>query len=1023
MHMKMSVFFSRFKGAAAVFLAICLAVQLALPVAAEEKSDFSAADFLSSGGSVTDSQGGVLLSNLNAGDHHATSAIQASVFTFEADTEILSGRNAMLTFGITNRENPAAGTWYAICPNRAAAPHGGEARIFKVSNGALEIDAHIPMEESQITATTARLRVTVNSDKIIRFFMNDALILETKDDNWTGGYIGLATFDAQARFTNIRFDDAEPVYEEEGNFMTNLDNLHIVSGSWTRTESGLLSSGSGDCFAMSDTCVTDFTFEARVTVRSGAAASLVFGGPADGSLSYVANIDLAQGNARIFKFTGNGASTLTNYQLPNRDETEYILKIQVYNKKIQYFLNGLPAGSCEIPAYSGGYLGLLICNSVSVFNDVVYTSTEEMPRLSKLAATETDLEDTFDPTDTSYSYRLPYSTGKITLTPQADADSTLSVGSFDSDGAMLVEWIEAASGDQIILPLAEGWNKIYITVHSGERAGITTEVSIRREANPEAYYNEPYRPQYHVTPEEGWLNDPNGMVYFNGEYHLYYQYNPHTKFPGDVKYWGHVASTDMVHWEERPIALSPDEFGSMWSGSAVVDENNTSGLFSDVPGKQGLVAFYTVTASSQQQAMAYSTDGGVTWIKYNGGAPILTNADDPLSDGGFRDPKVFWHNESNQWMMVVAGGPLRFYSSSDLIHWNPEGMQGEIHTECPDFFPMPVDGDPENVKWVLSGGGVWYMIGDFEHVDGVWKFVPDTGERLDFNAGPDVYAGQTFYGTGTRRIMINWMVEIGYSYDTGHITDPWAGALSLPYELTLVSTEDGLRILQNPVEELSTLRKGEAVFSTSGILSSEDENILKDLHLSTFEIVADLGAVEGGKMGFRLRTGETQFTEICYDADQGNITVDRRAAGKNVVDRFATYYTAGLAEDTDRVRLHIFVDNSSVEVFVNDGELLFTTLIYPEPESDGLAFFTDGRAVLHGLEIYELSSIYRDKPEETRKIGDIDNDGEVTVSDVVELRKQIVSGTADSSVCDLDENGGVTVSDVVELRRLIVEGN
>ncbi|NYC94721.1 glycoside hydrolase family 32 protein [Clostridium acetobutylicum] len=267
-----------------------------------------------------------------------------------------------------------------------------------------------------------------------------------------------------------------------------------------------------------------------------------------------------------------------------------------------------------------------------------------------------------------------------------------------------------------------------------------------------AYRREAYRPQYHFTPDIGWMNDPNGMVYYHGVYHLFYQYNPYDTVWGPM-HWGHAESKDMINWKQKSIALAPDTNGDIFSGSVVVDWNNSSGLFNKVSDHTGLVAFYTTNsavASQQYQSMAYSTDDGSTWTKYNGGKPIIAQ---PENTPDFRDPKVSWDNEHNKWVMVLAAGnQTQFYSSNDLKNWTKTGEFGAegqaSHAgvwECPDLYQMTVSG--QNIKkWVLSinlgssvspdsppagGSGMMYVVGDF---DGS-KFIADPKFTVSNNIG------------------------------------------------------------------------------------------------------------------------------------------------------------------------------------------------------------------------------------------------------------------------------------------------
>jgi fructan beta-fructosidase len=576
-----------------------------------------------------------------------------------------------------------------------------------------------------------------------------------------------------------------------------------------------------------------------------------------------------------------------------------------------------------------------------------------------------ELSPTFNKDQLTYSATVPFGTEEISVSPTALGNINIKVSATGNKGTITLNETEV-NGGAVKVPLTEGENKIMFQTEQDSASGITTMLAVKRKSNPETYYTEKYRPQYHVTPESNWLNDPNGMVYYEGEYHLFYQYYPHGKFPTDEKHWAHVVSTDLVHWKEQPIALSPDQYGSIWSGSAVVDFNNSTGLFDDTPNKTGLVAYYTSTQGGnvyQRQCMAYSKDKGVTWIKYNNGAPVIDNSDDPLKDGAFRDPKVFWHEESSRWMMIVAGGPVRFYSSDDLINWKPEGMQPEIGTECADFYQLPVDGNAQKQKWVLSGGGVWYMIGDFKKVSGVWKFVPDTNERFDFNFGPDVYAAQTFSDVPGRRIKVDWMVDVGYCMETGNVTDPWNGAMTLPYEMELKTINGKVQLTQNPVKELDSLHTKEHVYNELSV-SPESINPLKDLQLDKCEIRATIDIGTASEFGFKLRVGNNQYTTVKYNTATKNLTLDRSKSGTAPIDRFRGAYSARVEPINGKIQIQMFVDWSSLELFAQNGAYPFTALIFPEPTSVGMEFYSQGGTVtVDDMRVFELESIYReDKP-------------------------------------------------------------
>ena len=304
-------------------------------------------------------------------------------------------------------------------------------------------------------------------------------------------------------------------------------------------------------------------------------------------------------------------------------------------------------------------------------------------------------------------------------------------------------------------------------------------------------YTEAYRPQFHYSARRGWINDPNGLVYYDGEYHLFYQHNPFGVEWGNLN-WGHAVSRDLLHWEELPEALEIDETGEMYSGSAVVDYDNVSGLGAD--GNPAMLAFYTLQGQhGQVQCLAYSLDKGRTWKKYDNN-PIIDTA---MKGGTWhnRDPKVFWYAPGKHWVMVLhEKDGHSIYNSVDLINWTYTS-----HTtgfwECPELFELPVDGDLSHTKWVMSGASGTYMVGTF---DGK-QFTPESGKYY-YSTGY-LYAPQTFNNipdADGRRIQISWG-------SIRHSDMPFTGMMLLPVELKLVTTKDGIRMTAMPVKEVENL--------------------------------------------------------------------------------------------------------------------------------------------------------------------------------------------------------------------------
>ena len=327
--------------------------------------------------------------------------------------------------------------------------------------------------------------------------------------------------------------------------------------------------------------------------------------------------------------------------------------------------------------------------------------------------------------------------------------------------------------------------------------------------------HEPYRPQYHFTPAANWINDPNGLVYYAGEYHLFYQYHPQSTLWGPM-HWGHAVSPDLVNWTDLPIALTPDELGMIFSGSAVIDWRNTAGF-----GAEAMVAIFThhVTEGHyQSQSLAYSLDRGRTWTKYAGNPVIPT----PAKTRDFRDPKVFWYgsDDAGHWVMCLAvGNAIHFYTSPNLLEWTHTGAFGDGHGasagvwETPDLFELPVAGQ-DTTRWLLligvgngapaGGSGEQYFVGHFDGQTFISENPKATALWADY--GADAYAGQSWSDTpDDRRIKISWLNN--WSYGRELPTTTWRGAMTIPRTLGLVDTPDGMRLTQTPVTELAALRR------------------------------------------------------------------------------------------------------------------------------------------------------------------------------------------------------------------------
>ena len=468
-----------------------------------------------------------------------------------------------------------------------------------------------------------------------------------------------------------------------------------------------------------------------------------------------------------------------------------------------------------------------------------------------------------------------------------------------------------------------------------------------------------YRPEFHFTPPANWMNDPNGLVYYEGEWHLFYQYSP-GRAPGS--HWGHAVSSDLVHWKHLPVALAPDEMGIIASGSAVVDWNDTSGFFG---GGSGLVAIFTHwknqdrEGSDQSQSIAYSADRGRTWTKYAGN-PVLPNQGTP----DFRDPKTLWHAPSGQWVMIVATfDHATFFTSPNLREWTFASRFGQDATtdgvwECVDLFPLPVDGSAEQTRWVLNvslgSGTMQYFVGDF---DGrTFRSENPSDVVLHSTCGPDDYAAVTWSdipASDGRQIWIGWMAAWWYAERIP--TEGWKGILTLPRRMELKTTAEGVRLTQTPVAELGALRGAGQVWENVSV--TPDAPFVIPEQAEAFEIIAEFESGDATEVGLRVRKGEQEQTVIGYAPADRSLFLDRSQSGvTDFNEGFGNVIRRPIPGDKAHLRLHVFVDRCSVEVFVNDGESYVAALLFPSPESQAIEVFAGGgSARLKSLHFYPLS--------------------------------------------------------------------
>ena len=443
-------------------------------------------------------------------------------------------------------------------------------------------------------------------------------------------------------------------------------------------------------------------------------------------------------------------------------------------------------------------------------------------------------------------------------------------------------------------------------------------------------YGETYRPQFHFTAKTGWLNDPNGLVYYDGEYHLFFQHNPFGLTSGNLT-WGHAISRDLTHWTQIDNAITPDAYGPIWSGSAAVDWNNTAGLAQGA--EKTLVALYTAAGDTSPeskgqpftQRLVYSVDRGRTWAAYAGN-PVLNQL-----RGGNRDPKIVWHEPTKRWIMALYLDKEDFalFASPDLKTWNQlQTLTIPGASECPDFFEMPVEGEPGLHKWVFTGANGHYLIGAF---DGA-KFTPEAGPFPE-DYGANYYAVQTWSDLPAqdgRRIQIAWMNGGEYPQM------PFNQQMSYPCVLTLHREPEGLRLRRWPAKEIAAIH--EKPTSWRELTLKPGDNPLHALSGELWDIEAEFEIGDAAAFGLRVRGAEVR-----YDAAAQTLT----SLGR----------TAPLKPRNSRVKLRLLADRTSLEVFGNDGQISLTSCFLPAPNEKGLAVFAEGGAAkLVSLTAFPLRS-------------------------------------------------------------------
>lgn len=481
--------------------------------------------------------------------------------------------------------------------------------------------------------------------------------------------------------------------------------------------------------------------------------------------------------------------------------------------------------------------------------------------------------------------------------------------------------------------------------------GFADHLSVTGTASATSEESDPYRPEYHFSPSEGWMNDPNGLVYHQGKYHLFYQAG------AESRRWDHATSTDLINWTEHGTKISDTASIQAYSGGAVIDENNTAGF-----GNDALIALYTGHHDDdiEDQRLAYSTNNGRTVQKYEGNPVIPSEVDD------WRDPRPFWYEPDDSWRFVITrvdsteGRPagIEIYSSDDLLDWTYESTYGSggERWETPNLLELPVEGSDET-RWLMSMSieatrTVEHHVGRFDGTD----FISDEVFRADY--GYDFYAPQYWANTPRDRgLFIYWMNNWNYAMDTPD--NGWQGAMTVPRTVTLTESDDGIEVRECPAEEMAETRTDTiAELDSETITPSNDPLSGTGITGSSLELITSIDTRSANQVELRVREGNNQASVITYDVDDEELRFDRTNAGEFFESGYYGETSAPLEPlDDGTIELRVLVDRSSVEIFANEGRMTMTNLVFPDGNSTDVSLSTEGgAATLDRLVAYDLAT-------------------------------------------------------------------
>lgn len=900
-------------------------------------------------------------------NNHVVSEQLVRNFTLESDIEFVEGADAGFILGCKKAEEAGSSGWIGAKVNKTS--DGYQLRVFREGyTNELDTRETLPADvaEEISKSNTFHLKLCVAGDTISVYVNNSTEpTVQVKYFAYPIGYIGFSTCGCTAKYSNVSFT-------RDTEFHTNLKNVGGKTGVWSTVNGGFggdNSTGTSDVFALFDeTAAADkaWIFEGDMHLENSRAnGGLVFG--YNDGVWYGANIDrywYQKGKASLHRAGTNAKSDGKDLNSEQYAQKDFNLRV-VYDGKgnFQYSLDGAPTAVFRDTDFKGGQLGLSALGANVTFNNVYY---HEIPSAGAIQLINLVLEGA--KLDEEFSIGKDY----YLATAETGATSVTFKPYVEEGIKLFVNGKRVNSGDTVELTLRNDGCYGYstATITTGDENGYFTKtvtLAVLKPAPDEQTLRTiGNRPQFHFTAPYGFINDPNGMLYnaATGEYHFFYQAYPYITDYGP-KHWGHAVTKDLATFEGKPIALFPDENGEMWSGSGFIDYNNTAGLYPDKsdPASRMVLVYYAWKNSGTNAGLAYTEDGGETWIKAQN-SRLLSFDVAP----GHIDPKVLWLEKYQTWVMFTAGGNI--YTSDDLWTWKFNSR--DVSLECPDMFEIKVEGTKET-KWVRNVGGTFYIVGDIvkDETTGAIKFQeecsgPYNGDSLNntnrtypgWIAGTNgvVYAAQHYKDApGGRIISVSWLRE-NYSKRLDP-TNTWTGTMTVAMEQKLYQKTDGSYILYSyPAEELKSLRGKRLYTGENVVVTPYSANILADKEVTLADIDGSFTLDESvTEFGFKLRTGsDNGYIAIKYDVKTQMLTADYTHSGD---DYYKETRTMPMSLPTDRtVTMRVLLDNIVVESFGNEGEAAISSLYYRNAEYQGMEFYTvGGNTTINSLSIYEMT--------------------------------------------------------------------